>query len=350
MEYECPSCGGGLNFDSASQKLKCPFCDSEYDIDAFESKENELDVNINAGQDWQEGEEDGLRLYACKSCGGEIIGDETLASTKCPYCDNPIVMKGQFAGDLKPDYIIPFKLDKKKAIEGFKSHLLDKKLLPKAFKDENKIEEIKGVYVPFWLFDMNVEASANYKGTKYRYWTAGDYDYTEHKEYDVFRKGNLKFNNVPIDASKSIDNDMMESIEPFKFSEAVEFKTAYLAGYVADKYDVAVENCVEDIEKRVKVTTLSELGKTVSGYDSINIRSSNIKVVDSTTKYALYPVWLLNIKWNDKIYLFAMNGQTGKFIGDLPEDKGLAKKMFWKWFSIFGIGLGALFALISLIV
>ncbi len=64
------------------------------------------------GGEWGEGETDGLRTYVCKSCGGEIVGDANTAATSCPFCDNPIVMMGQFSGSLKPDLVIPFKLDK----------------------------------------------------------------------------------------------------------------------------------------------------------------------------------------------------------------------------------------------
>ena len=107
---------------------------------------------------WQEGEADGLRSYVCKSCGGEIVGDENTAATSCPFCGNPVVMMGQFSGALKPDLVIPFKLDKKAAKEGLKKHLTGKRFLPKIFKDQNHIDEIKGIYVPFWLFDTDVDA------------------------------------------------------------------------------------------------------------------------------------------------------------------------------------------------
>ena len=128
MEYECPCCGGAVEFDSTLQKMKCPYCDTEFEMETLASYDEELkneseeDMSWEtaAGGEWQEGETEGLRTYICKSCGGEIVGDENMAATACPYCDNPIVMMGQFSGSLKPDYVIPFKLDKKAAKEALK--------------------------------------------------------------------------------------------------------------------------------------------------------------------------------------------------------------------------------------
>ena len=123
QEYKCPCCGGAIAFDSTLQKMKCPFCDTEFEMEALASYDAELQSEKNddmewetaAGGDWQEGETDGLRSYVCKSCGGEIVGDANLAATACPFCGNPVVMMGQFSGALKPDLVIPFKLDKKAA-------------------------------------------------------------------------------------------------------------------------------------------------------------------------------------------------------------------------------------------
>lgn len=144
-----------------------------------------------------------------------------MAATSCPFCDNPIVMMGQFAGALKPDLVIPFKLDKKAAKEGLKKHLTGKRLLPKIFKDQNHIDEIKGIYVPFWLFDTNVDATVRYRATKVRMWSDSDYDYTETSHFMVHWGGSIGFENVPVDGSTKMADDLMESIEPFNISGAV---------------------------------------------------------------------------------------------------------------------------------
>lgn len=340
QEYKCPCCGGSIEFNSELQKMKCPFCDTEFDMETLKSYDDELksdgsdemEWETSAGGNWQEGESDGLHIYVCKSCGGEIVGDETLAATKCPYCDNPVVVMCQFSGEMKPDYVIPFKLNKEAAKKSLAAHLKSKRLLPKVFKDDNHIEEIKGVYVPFWLFDTDASAKIRYRATKIRHWSDRDYNYTKTEYYSVLRGGSIGFERVPVDGSSKMADDLMESIEPFDFNDAVDFQTAYLAGYLADKYDVTAEESVNRANTRIKKSTEQAFAATVHGYASVVPESSAVKFSGGRAKYALYPVWLLNTTWQDKKYTFAMNGQTGKFVGNLPLDKGA----FAKW--LFGLG------------
>ena len=347
QEYKCPCCGGAVEFDSSIQKMKCPYCDTEFDIGALNTYEeeknnlleNDMTWETQAGGEWQEGETDGMRIFVCQSCGGEIIGDETLGATTCPYCGSHVVMKGQFSGQLKPDYVIPFKVDKKAAKEQLKKHMEGKPLLPKLFKSENHLDEIKGIYVPFWLFDAKVEGEVRYKATKVRAWSDRKYNYVETRFFSVVRGGNVSFERVPVDGASKIPDDLMESIEPFDFSEAVPFTSEYLAGYLADKYDVNAEESIERANERIKKSTEEVFAASVEGaYATLIPENSSIRLSNGRARYALYPVWLLNSTWKDKQYTFAMNGQTGKFVGDLPIDKGA----YWKWRAIWSIGFAAL--------
>ena len=330
QEYKCPCCGGAIAFDSTLQKMKCPFCGTEFDMETLKEYDKDLE-NVSKqdemkweepGNVWHEGETEGMRVYVCKSCGGQIIGDDTLASTACPFCGNPVVMMGQFQGDLKPDYVIPFKLDKEAAKAGYRNHLKGKKLLPKVFESENHIDEIKGIYVPFWLYDADTQGAATYIGTQTRIWTDRKYQYTETSYYSVYREGQVQFYKVPVDGSTSMPNDLMESIEPYDFSEAVDFQTAYLAGYLANRYDISAEESKEHANQRIKHSMEDALASTVHGYMTVNVKDSVVNVSNGDAKYALYPVWILNTTWQGQPYLFAMNGQTGKVVGDLPADKG----------------------------
>ena len=285
-----------------------------------------MEWETSAGSEWQESEIEGLRSYVCKSCGGEIVGDANTAATSCPFCGNPVVMMNQFAGLLKPDIVIPFKLDKKAAKAGLMKHLNGKKLLPKIFKDQNHIDEVKGVYVPFWLFDTDVDAQVRYRATKVRTWSDEDYRYTETSYYMIHRGGSVGFEHVPVDGSSRMPDDLMESIEPFAMQDAIPFQTAYLAGYVADKYDVTAEDSIERANRRIRRSTEETFQQTVTGYDSVKVENSSIQLHGGKAKYALFPVWLLSTSWRGENYLFAMNGQTGRFVGDLPVDKGAARK------------------------
>ena len=349
QQYKCPCCDGAIEFDSNLQKMKCPYCDQEFEVETLRAYDEELknqpqedmSWNTEAGSQWQEGEAESLRVYCCNSCGGEIVGDETTGATACPYCGNPVVMMGQFAGNLRPDLVIPFKLDKKAAVQVLKNHYKGKKLLPKVFKDENHINEVKGIYVPFWLFDTDADAHIRYKATRTRHWSDSRYYYTETKHYSVTRAGGIGFANVPVDGSTKMDDTLMESIEPFRVEEAVDFQTAYLAGYLADKYDVDSQQSIARANDRIKRSTETAFASTVVGYTTVVPISSKIRLNNGKSKYALYPVWLLNTNWNGKKFTFAVNGQTGKIAGDLPMDMGL----FWKWLlGVFGAVSAAVFA------
>lgn len=355
IEYKCPCCGGAVEFNSNVQKMKCPYCDTEFEMDVLQAynedlqneEEDELSWESPAGGEWQDGETDGMRIYICESCAGEIIGDENLGATKCPYCGNNVVIKGQFAGDLKPDYVIPFKLDKKAAKEAFKNHLQGKKLLPKMFKDENHLEEIKGIYVPFWLFDADVNGYMRYRATRVRTWSDSNYIYTQTNFYSVVRGGSVGFERVPVDGSTRMLDEWMESLEPFDFSEAVDFQTAYLAGYLADKYDVSADASVERANNRIRQSMEDIFRSSISAsYTSVMKENGSINIQNGKAKYALYPVWVLTTKWRDQVYLFAMNGQTGKFVGELPTDKGA----YWKYWGMFTGIFAAIVLAISLLI
>ncbi len=355
QEYKCPCCDGAIEFDSTVQKMKCPYCDTEFemaDVLAYDEAlkdsptEDRAQWDSSAGQEWQEGETGGMRSFVCNSCGGEIVGDATTGATECPFCSNPVVMTGAFAGDLKPDLVIPFKLDKKAAMDALRKHYRGKKLLPRVFKDENRIKEIKGIYVPFWLYSADAHGFARYKATRVRTWSDSNYNYVETSHFNVVRAGSLGFDNVPVDGSTKMDDALMEAIEPFDLSRAVDFQTAYLAGFFADRYDVDSESSTARATRRMKASTEQSLAATVLGYSSVVPVGSSIDLKNGSAKYALYPVWILNTLWNGKNYVFAMNGQTGKMVGDLPMDKGL----FWKWFLGTSAAIAAgIFAVMSLI-
>ena len=334
LEYKCPCCGGTIAFDSKAQKMKCPYCDTEFEMDALQGydealkndRPDQMEWQTPENKLWQDGEQNGLRSYVCRSCGGEIVGDETMAAAACPFCGNPVVVAGQFAGDLRPDWVIPFKLDKKAAKAKLAEHLAGKRLLPRAFRSENHIDEIKGVYVPFWLFDADADARLRFRAARIRTWSDDRYNYVETSHYLVSRGGSIGFDNVPVDGSAKMTDELMESIEPYDFADAVPFRTAYLAGYLADKYSISAQDSVERANERVRRSTENAFSSTVTGYASVELENSSICLHGGKAKYALYPVWLLSTQWQGQNFLFAMNGQTGKFVGDLPLDRGAALK------------------------
>ena len=353
LEYKCPCCGGGLIFDSNTQNMQCPYCNAEIDPEALKTLDQALDQPTEdtmewqdtAGNQWDDAEQAQLQRYVCNSCGGEIIGDANTVATSCPFCDNPVVLSGRVSGLLRPDLVIPFQLDKEHAMQAFAKHLSGKPLLPKVFKDEHRMESVQGIYVPFWIYDAMADAQAQYKATKVRFWSDSRYNYTETRHYRIYRSGKLFFASVPADGSTKMADDLMESIEPYDLNKAVDFHTAYLAGFLADKYDLTAQDCIPRVNGRIKNTMEQVLRNTVMGYSSVIPTGSAVRLTDTAMKYALYPVWVLTTRYRDKVYTFAMNGQTGRFVGNLPIDW----KAFWLWLTGVTAGVGSLGTIISLI-
>lgn len=372
--YQCPSCTGPLHYVGSSGKLECDYCGSSFDVAEIEALYAPKDAAAAAAQqateehaaeepdfaadgapetewdtssfssDWG-AEAEKMRAYTCPSCGAELICEASTAATSCPYCGNPTVVPGQFAGALKPDYVIPFKLSKEDAVNALKEHYKGKPLLPKTFTSENHIQEIKGVYVPFWLFDGTAEGGAHYETTRIRMYRTGDEEVTETRHFDVYRAGSVDFEKIPVDASSKMPDDHMDSIEPYDYSELKPFSTAFLPGFLADKYDVSVDDSRQRADLRCQNTIDAALLSTVQGYDSCVRTSGSTRLRRGKVHYALMPVWMLNTKWHGKDYLFAMNGQTGKMVGDLPMSWG----RFWGMFAAISVPLGVIGSLISLL-
>jgi len=348
---------GPLKFVGESGQLECEYCGTQMDVSIAEQlfadkeeaaanagTEPQWDISM-AGGDWSEEELANIRSYTCPSCAAEIICDATTAATSCPYCGNPTTVPGQFTGQLRPDYVLPFRLDKNAAIAALTNYYKGKKFLPKSFASKNHIDEIKGIYVPFWLFDGESDADMRFRATKVRSFKQGNYQVTETEHWRVVRQGNVAFEKVPVDGSSKMPDAHMDAIEPFDYKDLKQFSSAYLPGYLADKYDVDSNECSKRANARITASTEDSFASTIKGYSSVIREYSNIILKKGDVKYALMPVWLLSTKWMGTDHLFAMNGQTGKLIGDLPVDKGL----YWGWFAKLALPIAAVLAVVLFI-
>ena len=350
--YKCPACGGPLHFSNATQDLACDYCESHFSVQQIEALYAQHDAGAAAataaaqaasaqqasgGDSWElasdgswAADAQGLIAYNCPSCGAELICDQTTAASSCPYCGNPTIIPGQLQGMLKPDYVIPFKLDKNAAMEALRKHYKGKKLLPNSFSKENHIEEIKGVYVPFWLFDGEAYADLVFDGTRTHVTETRNERITTTEHYKLHRAGTVPFQKIPVDGASKMPDDHMDAIEPFDYSELKPFSNAYLPGFFADKYDVGVQESAARADERAEQTARDAMRARCSGYTTVTEAGGQVMLHRGKVHYALLPVWMLSTRWNGQNFLFTMNGQTGKLIGNLPVDKG----KYWRYFAI----------------
>lgn len=352
IEYKCPCCNAGLTFGDDVQKMTCQYCDNTFELETVkayndtlgQTDENGFEWEEAATEEWSEDECGAIRSFICPSCGGEIVSDDNTVATFCPYCDNPTIMPGRVSGGLKPEAVIPFKTSKEDAKNAFLKLCKGKPLLPKMFTSEQRVEKITGIYVPFWLYDCGSDLNGQYKATRVRHWSDARYEYTRTEHFLLHRASSAEFVGIPMDASQKMADQIMESIEPFDYSQMVDFNTAYLSGYFADKYDVEAKDGEDRVRQRVTRSMEDMLQNSFIGYSTVVPTSKQMNVKHGRAKYVLLPVWMLHTKYKDKTYVFAMNGQSGKMTGTFP----ICPKRTAAWFAGITAGAAALLTILGI--
>lgn len=340
VDHKCPNCNASINYNPKDKNWVCEYCGSKFTLE--ELKANETNFEKTSVKDSKELKEETVEMdqYHCQDCGAEIIADKNTAATFCVYCKNTAILKSRLADKFAPSKIIPFSKVKEDAIEAFKNVGKGKILMPKEFSDPKNIQELTGVYIPFWLYTCKMKGFISGKGTKVTSWSTYDYYYTKTDTYKVERGGIYSFDNIPVDGSVRFNDAIMNSIEPFNYDGLEDFNYSYLSGFLAEKYDVEKNEAKKITIERAKNSTLDDLQLKArsGGYSTFSANVKETDVQEEKIDYVLLPVWMVNIKYKDKMYTFAMNGQTGKMIGDIPYSKGkLILFILILFIVIFGI-------------
>lgn len=363
VQYKCSNCGSDMLFDTESGKLHCDSCGnyeeigSDKDFDSVDQADLDYDLNspptlseINYEYDdsvlgHSNVGDDEASEYQCNNCGAVLLTDKDTTATSCTFCNAPMILSNRLSGNLAPVMLIPFTISKNKAIEAFKKWSGSGLLTPKSFRTADRIKELTGLYVPFWLYDLNGKGDATAVCTRVRKYTRGDYIYTETKYYNVYRKVDLNYSKVPADASAKLDDSLMDKLEPFNYSDLKDFNMPYLAGYLAETYNYDAKELFPRIKQRVNRYLEQYIRSTIVGYDSVSYTNRDITIRNKKADYVLFPIWMLSYNYKGEDYIFAMNGQTGKVVGKPPLSKG---RMF-AWFSLISLGTFLLLNLIAII-
>ena len=362
---KCPTCNAKIPFDPKTQKWVCDYCGGSFtaeQIKSFEeaakanqdTEENkeyanathnyDVEIKNQATEDESSGEyNDDLDLYTCNNCGAQIVADKNTSATFCVYCGGYTLIKDRLTGHFKPQYIIPFQTTKEDAKEEYIKYIKSRTFVPNKFKSAENIEKITGVYIPFWTYDADIRIKKTGTGTKVRTWISGNYEYTEYSDYQFVRDLIESFDDVPVDGSEKFNDDLMDSIEPFDYTKKQPFDPRYLSGFLAEKYDVDKNKAYVRAQLRMVNTTNKAVDTSIS-YSSFNVASSDVSEDKGEVLYWLLPVWMLNTKYNDKMYQFAMNGESKKVVGNFPIDN---KKVFKMTAAIFAIVFAILYLIDS---
>ncbi|GED71856.1 hypothetical protein BRE01_55580 [Brevibacillus reuszeri] len=318
IDFKCPNCGSDMVFDSDTGMLSCHSCGRTDDI---KTMPDPLKRNVFSDDEASE--------YHCKSCGAVVITEAETTATTCSFCGSVVVLGDRLSGKLAPAVVIPFSISKEEATQAFRKWCRNGLLTPKGFMTADRIKGITGMYVPFWLYELNNLVEVQAHGTRVSTYTRGDYRYTETQHFDVYRRIRLNYVDVPIDASEKMNDDLMDKLEPFPYKQLESFKTAYLAGYVAEKYSYDDKELFPRAKNKISPYIEEYIRSTMTQYTTVNYTSKQVDTKFKPAEYALLPVWVVHYDYNKLEYTFAMNGQTGKVVGKPP----LSKAKVTAWFA-----------------
>lgn len=343
LTYSCPNCGAPLEFNSETQRWDCKFCLSAHTLETLQGMENSSDTQAAEPQKHtEESTAEQCTSYSCPNCGAEMITEANTAASFCAFCGSPAIFPKQLSGQFHPEKLIPFRFSREEAIAALQALCKKRPLLPKDFSDQHHIEKITGIYVPFWLFDCKMDVEMNAAAQRIQTWSDSRYRYTKTDHYRLERQGKMEVIGVPADGLQRMSDDMMDALEPFDYSTMTDFQLSYLSGYFAERYDVDKEASWPRVHERINQAAKHLADQSVHGYVSHQTTHFMTRDYDKKTQYAMLPVWLLSTNYKGKNYLLAMNGQTGKMVGQLPMSWG----QLGKWFAISG-GLTFLITLIG---
>lgn len=326
IQYKCPNCGSSMVFDSESGRLSCPSCGRKDNIEQLNDPITKYVFT----------EEDAAKEYHCTSCGAVVMTDADTSATVCSFCGSAVVLSDRLVGELAPALVMPFTVSKEEAIQAFKKWCKNGLLMPSGFMRADRIEGITGIYVPFWLYDLHNHIEVEGQATKVRTYTSGEYEVTETQFFEVYRRIRLNYVKLPIDASEKMNDELMDKLEPFPYERLKEFKTPYLAGYLAEKYNFDESELLPRAKQKIRSFIESYISSTVSEYTAVSFTNKQIDTNMKKADYVLLPVWMIQYDYDKTKHAFAMNGQTGKVVGKPP----ISKAKVAAWFAgIFGVSL-----------
>lgn len=303
----CPNCSANLKFNIALQMMHCDSCDSNFDPYSFDSKESDGIEN-----------EYETTIFTCPECAGEIESTDTDVTGFCPFCGASTIFYSRLSKELKPDYVIPFKKTKEDCKKIYKAHAKKALFLPKEYKDSNFINGFRGIYVPYWSYNLSQNGRVGFKGEK----SHRKGDYIIHDYYKLSGDIDSFYNGVGHDASSSFSDDISEKIAPFDVKEKKDFTAGYLSGFYADTADVDSSVYKPDAMDFAMERSRSEIRKTPAflGYSISNLSDNKLNTKVDLIERTLYPVWFMSYRNNDRVTYATVNGQTGKVSADFPID------------------------------
>lgn len=311
----CAGCGANMRFDPELQLLKCDYCGTTADPKNLNadivSPESRVRLGNNSIYD--------AKVYTCPQCGAELISDDDTAATFCSYCGASVIFDERTITMKAPSYVIPFMKTKKQCEDLYIKYVKGSIFAPKSLRNTERVERFRGIYMPYWVYDMGMEDAVHTNGQKSH--RSGDYIITDN--YSLVTEVRSHSNGVSFDASAAFADELSQAIAPFDFKQAQGFSAGYLSGYYVDTADVEAK--VYDAEAReavaATIATKMTADRTYANYSakpSLDIIANKLQVQKADMAY--FPVWFLSSNNKGYVSYAVVNGQTGKVCADIPID------------------------------
>ncbi len=327
--FRCENCGAELAWDAGARKLKCAHCGFAMDMPAGGGAvvERDLFAGLAAAP---KGYGTVTRSHRCQECGANVSFPEGVTSTKCTFCGSSKVLdQGQNQNALRPESLLPFGIDKRHANEAFSKWLGKLWFRPGDLKRLAAVQEVNGVYVPFWTYDARVHSDWRAERGRY-YYTEEEYTTQEngqtvtktrqvqHTQWEpAWGNRDDFYDDLLVCASKGLPEDLAGRFRSFDTKQLVAYQPGYLAGWRAEEYAIDLRAGWQTAQGRIEEEQTSRCGRDVGGdtHRSLQVRN---EFTDLTYKHVLLPVWIAAYRYQEKVYRFLVNGQTGEVVGKAP--------------------------------
>lgn len=335
QQVKCKDCGAMLKFEPGKMSMSCEYCGAMNEIaDAGAPVQTEeIDFEEFVNNQVNTAEKIDITVVKCDSCGASSTLKPNVTSDACPFCATPLVLKsGTTNSIIKPKYLLPFAVDKKKAFEGFKGWLKKLWWAPNDLKKYAENDKLNGMYIPYWTYDSNT--TSHYSGMR------GDHYYVS-ETYTVNGKTETRqvqktrwtpvsgtvyenFDDVLVMASESLPRKYADALEPWDLDNLTAFSEQFLSGFRSEQYQLDVKEGFNKAKERMDDVIRAACRRNIGG-DVQQITSLDTHYENITFKHILLPVWLSAYRYKDKVYRFMVNGRTGEVQGERPYS-------FWKIF------------------
>ncbi len=348
-KHACPACGAQAEWNPGKQKLVCPFCGTEspYKIDQVTGTIQELDLvkALRELPDEQRGWQTERRSVQCQSCKAVMVFDPARVGQNCEFCGSPALVDYQeIKAPITPQSLLPFKQTQNEIRDGLRKWYAGRWFAPNALKRKALVDEVHGLYIPYWTFDAQVHCP----------WTAdaGYYYYTTEQYRDA--NGNTQtrrvqhvrwepasgvvdhfFDDELVPGSKGVDASLLRRVEPFPTKELVPYDRAFLSGFPVEHYQVVLVDAANEARDQMHNELMQLCSGQVPGDTQRNLRIEP-EYSGQTFKHVLVPIWLLTYTFGSKVFQVVANGYTGSIAGKYPKSP-------WKILILVALVLVAIF-------